>query len=89
MRYVNKVEITRIDDGTVLCMPFDGVCDSDFYTVVDKELVAQKIGQSIVDDGTSIENDYQVVYEMIDEFVTNDLVNDIFKFVEEYVHNNG
>lgn len=88
--YGDKVIIQDINGQIQINNSFDDFLDDKFYTIIDKESIAQYIGRKIIDEEKDfdIDKDWNIIWEMIDTLLINDITQNISDYVYEYLNNN-
>lgn len=88
--YGDKVQIRSINGQIEVDSSFDGMYDNGMYVIIDKQEIGESIGRDILDDhpDIDIEDDCHIAIGRIESSVTDEIINDIYSYVEEYVNNN-
>lgn len=88
--YGDKVQIRDINGQIQVDSSFDGMYDNGLYIIIDKQEIGEAIGRDILDDypDIDIEDDCHIAIGRIESSVTDEIINDIYSYVEEYIDNN-
>lgn len=88
--YGDKVQIRDINGQIEVDSSFDGMYDDSIYVIIDKQAIGESIGREILDDDPDIdiEDDCHIAIEHIKSSITNEIINDIYSYIQEYINNN-
>lgn len=88
--YGDKVQIRDINGQIEVDSNFNGMYDDRIYVVIDKQEIGESIGRDILDayPDIDIEDDCHIAYGRIESSVTDEIIEDIYSYVQEYINNN-
>lgn len=88
--YGNKVQIRDINGKIEVDIKFDDMYDDNIYVVIDKQGIGEAIGKDILDayPDIDIEDDWDIAIGWIKSSVTDEIINDIYSYIQEYINNN-
>lgn len=88
--YGDRILIRDINGQIEVDSSFEDIYDDTIYTVIDKQELGESIGRELLDNepDTDYEDNCHIIYEEIDKAIINQIVNDIFSYVFEYINNN-
>ena len=86
----DKIQIRDINGQIEVDTSFEDYYDDRIYTVIDKQVLGETIGAELLDKNPDIdyEDNCHIIYEEINKQVINELKEDIFDYVLEYINNN-
>lgn len=86
----DKIQIRDINGQLEVNSNLEDIYDDRIYTIIDKQDLGEKIGRELLDNepNTDYMDNCHIIYEEIDKAIINQIVNDIFDYVIEYIENN-
>lgn len=86
----DKIQIRDINGQIEVDTSFEDHYDDRIYTVIDKQTLGETIGAELLDEDPDIdyEDNCDIIYKEINKQIINELKEDIFDYVLEYINNN-